>query len=791
MKSLLSILIFNFLCFSIFAQESETADFSSLKINSTDADGDMLDFAVSKDQRYIAVANENKVIKLFDGRTGRFIKRIQGFHSNLIEIIVSPDSERLITAGFDNSLAVIDIKSAEVLNTVKLKNGLRCLEVDEHGHVAVVGDNKGLITFVDLKEFKIIKEISSGSPQVTSLAFSPDYKQIAAGTGIAVGYMIKKYPILILNMDSREVSKKIDGLPGATTAVRYSYDGKSLYSGHKSNSRTLMKWDLASGSNQIINQTFNMVSLAGYVSIDVNKENTVITATTDDRSIQIYDLINNTQLSNQAASKIRLLRKLDHFPRNIFGVNDGKNFIIGGFNKSLLYIFSSEKKGVVGYIHLYDDEWAVVAADGRMDGSLEAIKNLSWRVGFYSIPLENTFDASFTPRLLSQLITEEGVREEFKVEQAAKEIPELKIRSVDNQAISAVGGKVPSITSAKKNIVINVAAEKNAHQIDEVRLYQNNKLVTSVKAQEGESLNDIELKASLTDAFGQENYFYLTAKSKQGFDAEKSNFIVKYEGKSDDKPKLYLLTVGVNEYRNPKYNLNFAVADANAFEAEVKKGGAQLFDQVVVKNIRDSKATKSAIITAFKEIQNQAKEQDLFMFYYAGHGVMSDGKSSESQFYLVPHDITQLYGRDDVLIEKALSANELKEISKNINAQKQVFILDACQSAGAIEAMVVRGAAEEKALAQLARSTGTFWITATGSEQFATEFADLGHGVFTYSLLEGLRGKADNGDKRITIKELSAYIENRVPELSEKYKGTPQFPSGYSFGNDFPIVIVN
>jgi uncharacterized caspase-like protein len=102
----------------------------------------------------------------------------------------------------------------------------------------------------------------------------------------------------------------------------------------------------------------------------------------------------------------------------------------------------------------------------------------------------------------------------------------------------------------------------------------------------------------------------------------------------------------------------------------------------------------------------------------------------------------------------------------------------------------VRGAAEEKALAQLARSTGTFWITATGSQQFATEFAELGHGVFTYSLIEGLAGKADNGDKRITIKELSAYIENRVPELSEKYKGTSQFPSGYSFGNDFPVGII-
>ncbi len=55
-------LIFTLIIFPAFlsAQENETADFSSLKINSTGADGDMLDFAISKDQRFIAVANEKK-----------------------------------------------------------------------------------------------------------------------------------------------------------------------------------------------------------------------------------------------------------------------------------------------------------------------------------------------------------------------------------------------------------------------------------------------------------------------------------------------------------------------------------------------------------------------------------------------------------------------------------------------------------------------------------------------------------------------------------------------------------
>ncbi len=206
--------------------------------------------------------------------------------------------------------------------------------------------------------------------------------------------------------------------------------------------------------------------------------------------------------------------------------------------------------------------------------------------------------------------------------------------------------------------------------------------------------------------------------------------------------------------------------------------------------IRNDKAVKSGIIAALEDVRKKSLEQDMVVFYYAGHGVMSGESADAKEFYIVPTDVTQLYGRDDMLKDKAIAASSLKEYAESINAQKQVFILDACQSAGALESVTERGVAEEKAIAQLARSTGTFWITSTGSNQFASEFEKLGHGIFTYSLIEGLDGKADaNGDKKLTIRELSTYIENKVPELSEQLKGTAQYPSAYSFGNDFPIAV--
>ncbi len=165
--------------------------------------------------------------------------------------------------------------------------------------------------------------------------------------------------------------------------------------------------------------------------------------------------------------------------------------------------------------------------------------------------------------------------------------------------------------------------------------------------------------------------------------------------------------------------------------------------------------------------------------------------NDKKEFYLVPSDVTQLYGNDDALAQNGLSATHLQKFSKEIKAQKQLYILDACQSAGALDNIVAaRGAAEEKAIAQLARSTGTHWLTASGSTQFASEFAQLGHGSFTYCLLEAFKGKGDNGDKKLTVKELDAYLQLRVPEITQQYKGSAQYPASFGYGNDFPLLIV-
>ena len=80
-------------------------------------------------------------------------------------------------------------------------------------------------------------------------------------------------------------------------------------------------------------------------------------------------------------------------------------------------------------------------------------------------------------------------------------------------------------------------------------------------------------------------------------------------------------------------------------------------------------------------------------------------------------------------------------------------------------------------------------IASTTDKQFATELAQIGHGVFTYALLKGLGGEAGNRDKTVTVRELIAYVEEVLPDISQKYKAQPQYPVIESRGQDFPVMI--
>jgi uncharacterized caspase-like protein len=213
-----------------------------------------------------------------------------------------------------------------------------------------------------------------------------------------------------------------------------------------------------------------------------------------------------------------------------------------------------------------------------------------------------------------------------------------------------------------------------------------------------------------------------------------------------------------------------------------------IFKKIHKTEIYDSDATQENILKAFENIIKVANPEDVFVFYYAGHGTLDEN----STFYLVPTNVTTIYGDDEQLRKKGISDEQLKNNLMLVKAQKQLVVLDACHSGAAVSLMKVRATpTDERAIRKLARSSGVTILASSGSKQFATEFDQLKHGIFTYVLLEALAGKADRGgDGEVTVNELKLYLDERVPELTTEYGGKAQYPTGSFNGNDFPIAIV-
>ncbi|BDX39059.1 hypothetical protein CYCD_24140 [Tenuifilaceae bacterium CYCD] len=444
------------------------------------------------------------------------------------------------------------------------------------------------------------------------------------------------------------------------------------------------------------------------------------------------------------------------------------------------YIFDGKSKKLLGYFYNKGNNIAFISTDGQFTGDNEAISNLQYNINDQSdIPLVSQINQFYAPRLFNQILTSTFSPETpiANLSNVIKLTPELKIISPD------------SVSDQKTNLVnIRYNVKDNGDGVKEVRFYVNGKLLNS----DIRGFKSVENYSQDIAILSGENIVEAVAVSNSDYQSSPDRIIVNYKG-VDATTNLYILGVGIDQYKNSKYNLNYAVADAMAVVDYIKARGCGIFKNIDVKLLTDQQATKPNVVAELSRIAQQSNPTDVFIIYYAGHGVMSEGFAEVAKdYFMVLTDVSQMFGNDALLSQKGISAAELREFCKRIKAQKQVILLDACQSGGATETFAMRGASEEKAIIQLAQSTGVFLISSTGSEQFASEFSELKHGVFTYALLDGLRGAADGGGKdgKITIKELEAYLNDRIPELTQKYRGSMQFPNTWSRGMDFPIVVV-
>ena len=230
------------------------------------------------------------------------------------------------------------------------------------------------------------------------------------------------------------------------------------------------------------------------------------------------------------------------------------------------------------------------------------------------------------------------------------------------------------------------------------------------------------------------------------------------------RTNVWAVVIGINTY--PKLtHLKYAVNDAKAFYHFLIEDNRIPKENVTL--LVDQDATLYRLrSTLGTHLKKRAGQNDMVVIYFAGHGATeTDAKSPDGdglEKYILPFDadLKDLYA-------SALPMREIAHIFQRLKSERLVFIVDSCYSGASggrtVSLAGIRANISDAFLERVAVGKGRVIITASSANEVSVENDRFAHGIFTYFLLEGLRGKADiDGDGIVTVDETYRYVFNKV-----------------------------
>lgn len=241
----------------------------------------------------------------------------------------------------------------------------------------------------------------------------------------------------------------------------------------------------------------------------------------------------------------------------------------------------------------------------------------------------------------------------------------------------------------------------------------------------------------------------------------------------------WAVVIGIGHYDKPAIpGLHYPLADAEAFyQVLIEKGNFKKENVLLLTDKTEKRPTLRNIKWALGTfLARSAQKDDLVIIYYAGHGAPEvDPRGAEPDGlakYLVPSDADP-----DDLYSTALPMDEVQTIFGRIEAEQVVVFLDACYSGAAggrtfASRRTRASKVDDLFLDRITRSKGRVIITASRASEVSIELPELSHGIFTYYLVQGLRGAADlDRDGIVSLQELYQYLEQEVSRKSRSIGG--------------------
>ena len=730
----------------------------------------------SDPRRWLASASFDNTIKLWDLQTGQAVPPLRGHTGRVTAVVFHPDKQRLISASLDGTIKVWDVSSGKILGSLeKHKDNIGSIAVGKKGRLLVSGSADQTVKLWDLETQTEIGTLPGHAGDVTAVAISPD-EQTVVSVGVDKTVRLwdvrSQKPILTLGNNAAEVN-----------SVAFSPDGRLIAAG--SADGTVRVWDAATGNT--------LQTIPGHTgrvySVAFSPDGKHIASGSQDNAVRLWNVANGEQKWMTTAHV-----------GTVFSLSfsaDGRWLTSGGADGGVSIYRTETGKPLATLVSLKENnDWLVVTPEGFFDGSPAAWEQILWRFGkntFNVKPVEAFFKEFYLPGLLANLLDNQPLPSTNDISNKDRRQPTLRISLADGKTADAT----VSERQVKIKIKVSEAPPGDGFQTGsgarDVRLFRNGSLVKLWSENQILNNGSAELETSVSLVKGQNQ---LTAYAYNNDNIKSGDALLKVNGADSLQRKgvFYIIAVGVGEYANPRFNLNYIDRDANEFAEQLRLNLSETkqYERIEVISLLNRQATKNNILAAFKKLSRSkdeisidestlptsfaklqtAQPEDSVAIFFSGHG-----KSQTGHSYILPYDLgfTDPAQRlDDKMLQTVLSRSisdiELEKAFREIDTRHLILILDACESGDALKLEDNRQAPiNAVGLGQLAYDKGMYIITASQGDESAYVSELLKRSYLSYALVEqGLKTpSADTSPKdgQLSIREWFDFATNQVPQL--------------------------
>lgn len=396
------------------------------------------------------------------------------------------------------------------------------------------------------------------------------------------------------------------------------------------------------------------------------------------------------------------------------------------------------------------------------------------RIGLVPKEVIRSFHRAYQKRLQRLNFTEDMLGEEIH-------LPETRLTTSST-----------SLTTTDRKFSLSINARDAKYNLDRINVFVNNIPLFGLQGIDlrSKSIQQIQQTVDLTLSAGK-NKIQVSCLNEKGVESLLETYEIEYIPERKARPNLYVAVVSVSRYNNNAMNLKYARKDGHDIASMFKRSG--WFNEVIIDTLYDARATRENILK-LRQTFEKSSVDDQVVFFVSGHGLLD----SNLDFYFATHDIDF---KDPAA--RGLRYDELEGLLDGIPARKKLLLMDACHSGEVDKSRIkvsegttvtknTRGLVEysypadvqeehykvgittsfelmQELFSNISKGSGAVVISAAAGNSFALESDEWKNGVFTYSLLSGLKTKSADKNKNgeVTVSELKDFVSQEVEKLTE------------------------